>query len=223
MGNLIQIDAAQYSDARGDNGYGAGGGPAGVQRMLLGYTGRKDYVDINGHAWRPATEIVVRTGRVSDPVSKTWWTMKQGVHPRALVDSELYDYGMHARDFTVNVTVGPGTYYVRLKFADSQHTQPNRRAINIYLNDEKLLDRFDIAATGATLPKLADYNSVSIEPLYTPVDLVFSAIQPKNGVIEIRLTGETVGGIPSEAILQALEVGQGDAGKGAVPVSATLR
>jgi hypothetical protein len=51
------------------------------------------------------------------------------------------------------------------------------------------------------------------------VDLVFDDIQPRNGIIEIRLQGETVKGVPTEAILQALEVGLGNGGKGSTAVS----
>ncbi|MFN0167501.1 MAG: hypothetical protein ACKV22_13805 [Bryobacteraceae bacterium] len=56
-----------------------------------------------------------------------------------------------------------------------------------------------------------------------PVDLVFSGIQPKNGIIEIRLAGEEVRGRQSEAMIQALEVGPGDGGEGATPRISQVR
>ena len=56
-------------------------------------------------------------------------------------------------------------------------------------------------------------------PARRAVDLAFNHIQPKNGIIELRFVGESVKGIPTEAILQALEVGQGNGGEGATAVS----
>ena len=46
------------------------------------------------------------------------------------------------------------------------------------------------------------------------VDLVFNNIQPQRGIIDIRFTGSKEG----EAIIQAIEVGKGNGGKGATPV-----
>jgi hypothetical protein len=224
-GNLMQVDAVQHSSATGANGFGSGGGPIETQRMIMGYPERKDYVDTQGHAWRPATEIVVRTGDLTDTVAKTWLTMRQAVFTVGTPDRELYSYGVHAPDFTVNVTVGPGKYHVRLKFAEHQFKEPNQRAMNVFLNDKKVVDRFDLLATGAaiTLPKLDYYQGDPSWKFSRAVDLVFNDVEPKNGIIEVRLTGETVGGIPSEAILHAIEVGQGDGGEGAKPVSASAR
>jgi malectin (di-glucose binding ER protein) len=224
-GNLVQVDAVQHSAATGANGFASGGGPTETQRMILGYTGRADYVDTSGHAWRPATEIVVRTGYLTDTVARTWLTMRQNVFTAGTKDRELYSYGVHAPDFTVNVTVGPGKYYVRLKFAENRFKRPNQRAMNIYLNDVKRVDRFDILGTAASL-SLSKPDYYQGEPdgrSSRAVDLVFNDVAPKNGMIEVRLTGETVAGIPSDAILHAIEVGQGDGGEGARPVSASVR
>jgi hypothetical protein len=51
------------------------------------------------------------------------------------------------------------------------------------------------------------------------VDLVYNQIQPSNGVITIRFVGETIEGRPTEAMVQAIEVGPGDGGSGSVPKS----
>ena len=67
----------------------------------------------------------MRTGNLTDSVAKTWWTLRQAVFIKGTPDPELYRYGVHAPDFTVNVTVGPGTYHVRLKFAETQYTAAN--------------------------------------------------------------------------------------------------
>lgn len=202
-GNVVRIDAAQHSAAAGESGFGSGGGPTEPQRLILGYTGRHDYVDTQGHAWRPATEMVVRTGYMTDVVANTWFTMKRSVLVTGTEDRELYQHGVHAPDFTVNVTVGPGKYTVRLKFAEYQFKQPGQRVMNIFVNDTQVADRFDILATAATLPNPARKTGNPDERSPRAVDLVFNDIQPKNGVIEVRLTSEN-----GEAILQALEVGQ---------------
>ena len=42
--------------------------------MIFGYTGRQDYIDSKGNAWKPATEWVIRSGYGTDTVEKAWWT-----------------------------------------------------------------------------------------------------------------------------------------------------
>ena len=55
------------------------------------------------------------------------------------------------------------------------------------------------------------------------MDLVFNDLAPLNGIIEVRLTGaeRLEGGktVRGEAFLQALEIGPGDGGRGARPLS----
>ena len=45
--------------------------------MIFGYTGRKDYVDSEGHPWRPATEFVIRSGYGKDVVEEALWTERR--------------------------------------------------------------------------------------------------------------------------------------------------
>lgn len=133
------VNGIQDSTATGESGFGEGGGPAGPQRFIFGYTGRKDYVDVNGHAWRPGTEFVARTGKAVDPVARTWWVMA-GQEARLISgtsDPELYLYGIHGPELTVNVTVGPGSYHARLKFGETEFTEAGRRGITIFVNGEK--------------------------------------------------------------------------------------
>jgi hypothetical protein len=203
QGNEVAVQEVQYSDATGDSGFGEGGGPTDTQRMIFGYTGRTDYRDTQGNLWRPASEFVVRTGHLTDSVAKAWWTMQQAVFIQGTADQDLYRYGAHWKEFITNVTVGPGTYHVRMKFAETQHEGPNQRGITIYVNDQKMVEGFDVFATAGGANKA--------------VDLVYNNIQPKEGVIEIRLEGSMIGGVPKEAMLQALEVGPGDGGSGAIP------
>jgi hypothetical protein len=59
------------------------------------------------------------------------------------------------------------------------------------------------------------------------VDLVFNDLEPRNGIIEIRLTGservENGNTMRGEAFLQALEVGPGRGGRGAKPIPTSTR
>jgi hypothetical protein len=220
-GTLVQIDSAQHSSATGANPSGVGGGSTQTQRLLFGYAGRADYIDTAGNAWRPGTDVTVRTGHVSDVVAQTWWTRKQAVLVKGTVDADLYSYGIHAKDFTVNLLVGPGTYYARLKFSENQYRELNRRAINIYINDRKVVDRFDVLATAAKLNEVEKFPGQPDTAAHRAFDLVFNDIAPVNGIIEIRMTGEQIGDAATEAILQALEVGLGNGGEGVTPVGAT--
>lgn len=163
--------------------------------MIFGYSKRSDYADSKGNAWRPGTEFIARTGGLTDSVAKTWWTMRQAAFVEGTSDPELYRYGVHSTDFTINVTVGPGSYHVILKFAETQYSGPNQRGITVFANDEKMAEDFDVFASAGGPQKA--------------VDLVYNNIQPRNGVIAIHLVGDKVNGCPREAIVQALEVGTG--------------
>ena len=222
-GDQVFVDGLQFSDATGDSGFGEGGGPTDTQRMIFGYTGRTDYIDWKGDAWRPGTELIARTGVLTDSVAKTWRTLQQAVFIHGLsdkdmgsevggsahhIDPRLYRYGVHWPDFTVNVTVGPGTYHVRLKFAETQYNAPNQRGITIYINGEKVADGFDVFATAGGANRA--------------VDLVYNGIRPKNGIIAVRFVGSKIGGCQRDAMVQAIEVGPGDGGTGANPKSVTL-
>jgi hypothetical protein len=204
-GNEVPIEGVQYSDASGDSGFGKGGGLTDTQRMIFGYTGRKDYVDSKGHSWRPGTEFTSRVGHATDPVAKTWWTMRQALSIAGTADPELYRYGVHWPDFTVNVTTGPGIYHVRLKFAETQDNAPNQRGITIYINDQQVVGGFDAFATAGRANKA--------------VDLIYNNIKPKNGIISIRLVGLKIDGCQRDAMIQGIEVGPGNGGTGAHPKS----
>ncbi|MBS1851510.1 MAG: hypothetical protein JST79_11395 [Acidobacteria bacterium] len=207
-GTEIYVDGMQSSEAKGDSGFGEGGGPTGAQRMILGYTGRTDYVDTQGNSWRPATEIIARTGLMTDAVGLTWWTIKQDAMmdiERPMKDRTLYQYGVHYSDFRVPLTVGPGLYHVRLKFSENQITGPRQRAMTIRINDQVMVEGFDIFATAGEGHKA--------------VDLVFNNIKPKNGIIELRFTGDAILGVQREATVQAIEIGPGEGGEGDKPKS----
>ncbi len=198
-GTEVMLEAIQWSDAKGDNGFGEGGGPRGVQRWIFGYPKREDYVDSKGNAWRPATEFIIRAGHLADVVKLHWWTEPRLHAVSNTPDPELYRYGVHAQEISAYFTVGPGSYYVILKFAESRDLPPIYRVITIEINGKEVLSGFDILTTAGGKGRA--------------VDLVFNDIEPAHGVIAIRLYGTFCG----EAIIQAIEVGPGKAKEGAKP------
>ena len=204
----IYVDAVQYSAADKACSFPSGTGPHGPQRMILGYPSRQDYRDANGHWWRPATEIVTRLAAGKDTVAACWWTNAVTEPITGTSDPALYRYGYHARDFRVNVTVGPGKYFVRLKFAATRGIDTRSNRFDVSLNGQVVVRDFDVAATAGG-PNRA-------------TDLVFNQIAPENGVISIGFTSERVAdGDPAahgEAFVQAIEVGPGSGGQGATAV-----
>src|ERR1019366_8151467 len=108
QGTRIYVDAVQFSAAAGACSFPTSSGPTGPQRMMLGYPSRQDYRDASGHLWRPGTEVVTRLVAGRDTVAACWWTNAVTDTITGTTDPELYRYGYHARDFCVNLTVGPG-------------------------------------------------------------------------------------------------------------------
>jgi hypothetical protein len=209
-GSKLFVDAVQFSAEDRPHGYPTGTGPTEAQRMIFGYTSREDYRDSHGDTWRPATEFVTRIGAGKDSVAECWWTHAAADTISGTRDPDLYRYGVHAQDFWVNLTVGPGRYHVRLKFAATRGLDARRNCFDIRLNGKRVVERLDVAATAGG-PQRA-------------VDLVFSDVAPSHGVIEIRFTAaRTMQGdqvVRGEAFVQAVEVGPGRGGSGAKPVSA---
>ena len=142
--------------------------------MVFGYTGRDDLRDSHGNTWRPATELVTRIGEGKDSVADCWWTTPVAEPIGGTPDPDLYRYGVHGRDFWVNLTVGPGRYYARLKFAATRGLDTRTNCFDIRINGRRVAERLDVAATAGG-PDRA-------------VDLVFNDLAPANGVIEIRFT-----------------------------------
>ncbi len=198
QGRSIYVDAIQYSAATADADFGSGGGPTGAQRMIFGYAERNDYIDNRGHAWKPATEWVIRTGYGTDTVEQSWWTQRRSMHIANTDDEELYRYGVHGKDLWVNLTVGPGRYYVTLKFAETPvHTFLERtkdggritHTLDVLLNGGKVVNKLNVAKAAGGL--------------FRAFDRTFTDIEPEHGIIEIRLVGCDEHG----AILQAVEIG----------------
>ena len=204
----VYVDAVQFSAEGGACSFPTGTGPQGPQRMVFGYPSRQDYRDASGHSWRPGTEVITRLAAGRDTVAACWWTNAVAEPITGTPDPELYRYGYHARDFCVNVTVGPGKYFVRLKFAATRGIDTRKNCFNICLNSHEAVRNLDVAATAGSPNKA--------------VDLVFNHIVPENGVIDIRFTSLRVAegdqAVRGEAFVQAIEVGPGSGGRGATPV-----
>jgi Malectin domain len=188
-GANIYVDGVQFSAASASSDFGSGGGPIGPQRMIFGFTNRTPYADSLKQEWFPGTEFVVRTGDMTDSVATTWWTQPVKESIPGTPDPELYRYGVHAPEFWVNLTVGPGQYDVRLKFAERRDpADPKRRPMKVAINGRPVAQALDVAQKAGGYAK--------------PLDLTFERIRPEHGIVEIRFTG-TEGG---EAMIQAIEV-----------------
>jgi hypothetical protein len=195
-GALVQIEAALYSAATGEAGFGSGGGPGGPQRMILGYTGRENFIDSNSNAWWPGTEFMARTGFGVDTVEKCWWLNRRSMYIGGTADEEIYRYGVHAPEFWMNLTVAPGNYLVRLHWADTPETawveregkwQPVSRPTTVLINGRTVIEDLNVRKEVGT------FHAYTRE---------FRDIRPQNGVIELRFKS-TPG---HDAMIQAVEI-----------------
>lgn len=196
-GAYVYVDSIFVSDATAEPAFGAGGGPREPQRLIFGYTGREDFVDSKGNAWRPGTEFVARTGYGTDVVEKALWTSRRTMYIGNTDEPEIYRYGLHGDTFWANITVAPGAYNVVMHFASTplhpfleQDKEGGwvRYVQDVDLNGERVLEAMDVAAeAGGT------FRAVRKE---------FKDVAPRNGIIEVVISG--VDGRP--AVLQALEV-----------------
>jgi hypothetical protein len=205
-GTKVYVDAIQWSAAQGEAGLGEASGPADAQRVIFGYTRRKDYVDSQGRDWRPAAEYIMRIAGLADLEPIAMWTEPKVNEVADTKDAELYRYGVHGKDFTAYFTVDPKrTYYARIKLCQADEPEsPGKLATSIDLQGKSVAADVDVAATAGGLNK--------------PADLVFNGIEPKNGVIVIRFWNRHGG----EAMVQAVEIGPGSSEPGAKPVQASV-
>ncbi len=217
-GTDVWVDGVQFSSASGAAGFGEGGGPTGPQRWILGYPHRRDHADSKGNLWQPATEVVIRTGNMTD-APNSWYRKPRRRAVSNTGDPALYRHGMHGREFTAHFTVGPGNYHVRLRLMETRAVAPELRALDIAINGKQVASGMDIAATAMGLElktwKSLDKNRQAREGLNTAADLVFNGVEPARGVITVRFSGAR----DAEAIASALEVGPGHGGEGLRPIS----
>ena len=174
QGSNVYVDAAQSSAAQGESGFGEGSGPVDAQRVIFGYTGRNDYVDSQGHTWRPGVEFVMRKAAATDLLPIAFYQEPRIQHVAATADPKLYRYGVYGADFTMYFTVDPHpTYYVRIKFCEAQTPKtPGEHATSIDIQGETVVEDLDIAATAGGVRKA--------------VDVVFNGVRPQHGVIAVR-------------------------------------
>lgn len=178
----VFLDAVQVSDAIAEARFGEGGGPRGAQRMIFGRPHRTDYVDSAGNVWRPGTEFVVRLGYGADAVARALWTDRRSIAIANTPDPELFRYGLHGKDFTVALTVGPGLYAARLFFAETGAGSVLRATID----GRTAIEELDVAeAAGGK---------------FRALELEFPGIEPRHGVVALRFEGLR----GREACLQAL-------------------
>ncbi len=195
-GATIQVDGVHWSSATGDAGYGSGGGPKGPQRFIFGYTGRKDYIDSQGHAWRPGTEFVTHLGFGADTVARCWWRTRRSMYIGGTPDQEVYRYGVHAPEFWVNATVAPASYLVRLHWADTPETpwveregkwEPVSRPTTVSINGRTVIENLSVRDQVGTFKALVRE---------------FPGVVPQNGTIELRFRSTPA----HEAMIQAIEI-----------------
>ncbi len=196
-GAAVRLEGVQWSAAQGCSDWGVGGGSREAQRMIFGYTKRNDYVDSAGASWRPATEVVVRTGYGTDAVARTWWTLPRSMYIGNTRDPELYRHGVHAPEWWVNLTVGPGTYRVTLKFAET----PLHEFLERDAKGGRVTHTQSVWVNGVAV--LADVNvAKAAGGIFKAFDKTVSGVRPEHGAIRIALRGAGGG----EAIMQALEI-----------------
>jgi hypothetical protein len=111
-------------------------------------------------------------------------------------DEEIYRYGVHAPEFWINLTVAPGTYVVRLHWADTPETpwveregkwETVSRPTTVAINGTTMIENLNVRNEGGT------FKAYTRE---------FPEIQAQNGTIELRFKS-TAG---HEAMIQAVEV-----------------
>lgn len=167
-----------------------------AQRVIFGRPDREDYKASDGNRWRPATEWTSRLGAGADIVARTWRTRPTRSSIGNTRDPELYRYGAHAPEIVAHFTVAHGVYGVRIHLMEARQVPPDRRALDIEINDRPVAQHVDIAASAGGM--------------YRAAVLVFQSISARSGAITVRLAG--VNG--SEAVVHAIEVIPGRAKPG---------
>jgi len=189
QGTRIYISAVQCSTEDRSYGYPSGAGPREAQRMIFGYTNRQDYKDKTGNVWRPGTEVVTRLGVRADTVERCWWKDPSG-DVTGTSEPELYRYGYHAKEFWINVTVGPGRYDVRLKFANTRDID-QKNTFSVLINGEVVARELNVTTMAGGKNKALDKS--------------YKNVRPVNGVIEVRFKADEME--KGQAFVQALEIG----------------
>ena len=163
---------------------GSNKSPESVVRIFCGSA--KNYTDKFGVVW--SADKFFKGGNAIAPGT----TLQKSI--QLVNDANLYKYGRTGKDFTYSIPVKPGTYCIRMKFAEPKYAYLFERPFNVSINGKQVMTNFDIcqAARG---PKRAFDR------------LVRYVVPNGDGKINIRFTG---GWEPSqktnEALIQAIEI-----------------
>ena len=99
---------------------------------------------------------------------------------------------------TLKLTVGPGRYQARLRFAAASQRQIDtaKNRITVFINETRVVEELDVAARAGGKDRA--------------LDLLFVDLAPLHGMIEIRFTGQGMGAggesAAAEAFVQAIEI-----------------
>lgn len=187
-GTRVEVDAFQSFGRTVQRDWGAGEGPRGPQRVIFGYSARRDYTDHAGNTWRPATEWVARLGNLADIVRDAWFAEPVRNAVFGTRDAELYRYGAHAKDLTLYFTVGPGRYDLRLHFMEDRRRDAASRLMTIRVNGNVVAQHLDVAAQAGGYYRAFVYRIAPVEPVH--------------GVVEVEIAGEG----QAEAVVRAAEI-----------------
>mgnify|MGYP001449194381 CR=1 FL=1 len=102
--------------------------------------------DCSGGAITPPTNVDINTSGVSNPAP-------QGVY-------QSYRYGNFT--YTIPGLKAGASYTVRLHFAETYSTQPGQRTFNVSLNNQQVLNNFDIFAVagGANKAVVEEFHAI---------------------------------------------------------------
>jgi hypothetical protein len=136
---------------------------------------------------------VVRSGAGTDSVAASWWTNRYSGQIAGTSDPELYRYGVHAPEFWVNLTAGPGRYALRLRFCATHLAESGRNLITVKVNGREVASGLDVAKQAGGSGRA--------------YDLMVPDVTPRHGIVEVRFSGgEAAAGVKGQAFVQAIEL-----------------
>jgi len=190
------------ADTQLSNQFGAPASDAGVIRIAAGHTGAP-YLDAWGHHWdtdRYYEGGIVQAGpqHVFPPVAEEdlFKTLRAAASGDQMVPQS-------EREFHYNIPLSPGTYELKLYFAD-----PLRQPELDTKEDSQNLRHFQVVANGR--PLLTDFDAIA-DAVSSAVDVrVFKDIQPAADG-KLHLDFRSIWGLP--AFVSAIELTPGLPGK----------
>ena len=137
--------------------------------------GGNDYLDTNGQRWSNSGNFDRANTYVSqDAIAQT-------------EDDAIYQSEYFGRDFSYQQEVANGNYDVTLKFAEVYFDQPGKRVFDVKLEDQLVLDDFDlVAAAGGKNIALDRTFTVDVNDGVLDLDFLASVERAKISGIEIE-------------------------------------